>query len=608
MKKISVFSFYKETPEVVDILEELGLVHIILEKKHDELNNDELETKKKRISRAIEEIKKHGSLPLEADADPISIGELLDDFEKKRSQLEKSRSRIEFLRKEKIHSEPWGLFNLERLEILKNRGINVRFFEAQRRAFEKHDFSGFVCEVIHRTGDKIYFIIIDYNNEPVTVPFDQSDSPQPLDQLQDELTETVALHDSQLRDLRQYGRYLHSLESEYSIVYHAMTCQRVSHEFTKNGNEKVDRVTGWLPLKNLQEITNKLDERGLGYQISDPKPGDSIPVVLRNGPYAGIFETITRVFQLPGYYELDLTPVIAVFYPIFFAYCLGDAGYGLVVVIAALAGWFTFLKKSRNIALLGLILGTLTTLMGIVKSGSIFGLPLVSTSGHPLLNYLSQFVLIPDDQSFVFNAFNVALMLGVVQIFAGIISAILNKILYHSFKESLSLFGKMFIIIAVIILFLAKMQDVEVLQPYITDATVLLYIGIGMVLLFHDLNVSVIPRVSSGILPLFFIFTGILGDTLSYVRLFALGVASSVLGLVVNQIGMQIMGDSFIGIIIGIIFLLFGHTLNLALAILGAFVHPLRLTFVEFYNNAEFKGGGIEYKPFRKLNSELNIE
>jgi V/A-type H+-transporting ATPase subunit I len=103
---------------------------------------------------------------------------------------------------------------------------------------------------------------------------------------------------------------------------------------------------------------------------------------------------------------------------------------------------------------------------------------------------------------------------------------------------------------------------------------------------------------------LFFIFTGVLGDVLSYVRLFALGVASSVLGLVVNQIGMQIMGNEWWGIIIGIVFLIFGHTLNFCIAVLGSFVHPLRLTFVEFYNNAQFKGGGEIYKPLKKENIE----
>lgn len=106
-------------------------------------------------------------------------------------------------------------------------------------------------------------------------------------------------------------------------------------------------------------------------------------------------------------------------------------------------------------------------------------------------------------------------------------------------------------------------------------------------------------------MPLFLILTGILGDILSYVRLFALGLASSVLGSVVNQIGEQIMSGGTLSLIIGLLFLLFGHTLNFGIAALGSFVHPLRLTFVEFYGNANFSGKGISYKPFKKTDQSL---
>jgi V/A-type H+-transporting ATPase subunit I len=91
-----------------------------------------------------------------------------------------------------------------------------------------------------------------------------------------------------------------------------------------------------------------------------------------------------------------------------------------------------------------------------------------------------------------------------------------------------------------------------------------------------------------------------LGDILSYVRLFALGVTSGVLGLVVNQIGTDMIGESWYSYVMAILFLIFGHSLNLALAVLGSFIHPLRLTFVEFYNNAQFEGGGKAFESFTK--------
>jgi V/A-type H+-transporting ATPase subunit I len=269
-------------------------------------------------------------------------------------------------------------------------------------------------------------------------------------------------------------------------------------------------------------------------------------------------------------------------------------------MLLAVLGWFTLLKNARQMVVLVFLLGAMTAVMGIIKSGSVFGIPLTVDSDVPLFRFLSGFILIPDDQDYVFNAFNVALMFGVLQILIGVIASIINKTIYYSFKEAIPQIGKLFIVVGVLVLFLSRMQSVEALKPFDAAAEILLYTGIGLVLLFNDMTKPVLKRIGGGVLPLFFIFTGILGDILSYVRLFALGVASSVLGLVVNRIGMQIMDESWWSILLAVVFLIFGHSLNLALAALGAFVHPLRLTFVEFYNNAGFSGGGKAYEPLKK--------
>jgi V/A-type H+-transporting ATPase subunit I len=327
-----------------------------------------------------------------------------------------------------------------------------------------------------------------------------------------------------------------------------------------------------------ETLVEYLKKQEIAYSIEEPSSDSKVPVLLKNKRYSTLFEPITKIFELPNYYELDLTPLIAVFYPIMFAYCLGDAGYGLVFLGASFAGLFTFLRKEKKLALLGIILGLFTTIMGIVKSGSVFGIPTAANDSWVLFQYLEQFIIVPDDRDFVFNAFNVSLMIGVIQIFTGIIISIVNKLKYEGGIAALPQFGKFLIVTGLIWSFLADMQGVAVLLPLPLLRQLFLVVGVLLVLFFHDMSQSVVSRAASGLLPLFFIVTGILGDILSYVRLFALGVASSVLGLVVNQIGMQIMGDSWIGIIVGIAFLIFGHTLNFFIAILGSFVHPLRLT------------------------------
>ena len=120
-----------------------------------------------------------------------------------------------------------------------------------------------------------------------------------------------------------------------------------------------------------------------------------------------------------------------------------------------------------------------------------------------------------------------------------------------------------------------------------------------VIVFFSDLEISIPARIGKGIWDIYSTVTGIFGDILSYIRLFALGLSSAILGFVINDIAMQILGSSAIfGPIFFVIFLLLGHGLNILISSLGSFVHPMRLTFVEFYKNAGFKGGGKQYKPF----------
>ena len=116
----------------------------------------------------------------------------------------------------------------------------------------------------------------------------------------------------------------------------------------------------------------------------------------------------------------------------------------------------------------------------------------------------------------------------------------------------------------------------------------------------HQVDLLLRPRYAEAVQSAGLAVTGIFGDLLSYIRLFALGVASSILGLVVNQMAVAFGKAPYVGPVIFFLIIVIGHTANLAISSLGAFVHPMRLTFVEFYKNAGFKGGGKAYQPFAK--------
>ncbi|MEM9858254.1 MAG: V-type ATPase 116kDa subunit family protein [Bacteroidota bacterium] len=606
-RKLDLLLHCDEREHVTALLQELGVIHLELNNNFRNEALEELELRKSRVLKAIECIesytKNENFRQIKDDSAGAVTDQLINEILTLKLEKESLQQEIELLNKHHQKLIPWGDFDPEKLKKLEKAGLKIILYAADRKAFRDYHFKDILTEVIYEGSDRTYFAVLSAS-QAVSIPFERvelpalriSDIAHKKDKLQtvaDEITTSISNHLPLIPALK---KELLTIENEWKLLL-------AKGSYTRYASGKVLHISGWFPANVEDKLTHYLEQEKISYLVSDPTSTDKVPVLLKNHKYPKLFETITKVFQLPNYYEMDLTPFIAVFYPILFAYCLGDAGYGIILLFVAIIGWFTFLKSSRSMAVLGVILGLFTTILGVVKSGSLFGQPITTDESNPLFQFLAQYIFIPDDNDVVFNAFNVALMIGVVQILTGIIISIINKIKYHGFIQSLSQQGKLLMVISLIWLFLADMQGVEPLQPFEALRKVLLALGVILVLFFHDLKQPVLSRTASGILPLFFILTGILGDVLSYVRLFALGVASSVLGLVVNQIGANIMEGAWWGIVLGVVFMLIGHSLNFALATLGAFVHPLRLTFVEFYNNANFEGGGVAYSPLRKIES-----
>ncbi len=599
MLKIDLLLHQSDQMEVLEELRQLGVVHIEMEKTSPSAAIESLEQDTSLLKHAVsilasaEQETNEGKPQKPQEAlktcqEIIEVDNTLQSSLKKLEQIEKDIAKAKF----------WGLTSKKLLDTLGDR-VAILPYQVKNRLFDQYDFSAIPYTIVERNTQDTAFLIVDDGNikrppfDPVELP---DDGVEELTQKKNKLTEKVTALKARIKPLLAYKDTLQSTLTEKEGLLQNYVAINSSKSF-KEG--EIIWLQGWLPKTTLQEVSQYLEKQNRTWSYRSPEPGEDIPVKLINDRYSKIFEPITNIFQLPHYFELDLTPFIAVFYPIFFAYCLGDAGYGVILLGLSIYSYFTWFRSSKNLAVLGVILGVLTTFMGIVKSGSIFGMPILDQS-HPFLQFFAPFVLIPDDQSFVFNAFNVAIMIGVVQVICGILIAIVKAYQQDGGKAALSPVGKLIIIISALMAFLYHMQGVEALAAVADYVPWLILFGILLFILFNPHHEGIGQKIGHGLLPTFFIFTNMLGDILSYVRLFALGVASSVLGLVVNQIGMQIMSGGLFSLLLGIVFLIFGHSLNMALATLGAFVHPLRLTFVEFYNNAHFEGGGRPFQPLTK--------
>ncbi|MEQ8239684.1 MAG: V-type ATPase 116kDa subunit family protein [Cyclobacteriaceae bacterium] len=606
-RKLILMAREEQRISLTQSMQELGLLHIAQDHMDFPEETEALIHELNLVKGLIQFLEKETDPDKgQSSGKPMKVKDVIQHLRQMEGKGEEIHQEIERLEKKENHLASWGDYDFQKFQMLIEQGLSIFLCRADRKTFDKIARSRF-AEVIEQQGAELYFVLITEQKD-YTAGFEHF--PLPIDSpshLRDEIHKLKTQQSALKASIQEFVPYLSELRHYKTAIDDAMTLTKTQASFDEHYEGRVISISAWFPIQKEQEVLQFLEGEEVVWKIRDPNKEESVPVVLKNKKYPKLFEPITKIFELPNYYETDLTPFPAVFYPILFAYCLGDAGYGFVLAALMLAGYFSFLKSTRNIAILGIILGGVTMIIGLIKSGSIFGIGLLSDHPAGWIRQLSKLVVIPDDSSFIFNAFNVALMIGVIQILTGILISIYNHIIYKDYAHSIAPFAKLLIVSSLIWIFLADMQGVNALIVFGDLRIYMLVIGIILVIFFHDIELSVIRRVGSSFMPLFFIFTGVLGDILSYVRLFALGLASSVLGLVVNQIGLQIMEGGIISIIIGVLFLLFGHTLNFGIAALGSFVHPLRLTFVEFYGNVGFQGKGLVYRPFHKSKQTYHL-
>lgn len=277
----------------------------------------------------------------------------------------------------------------------------------------------------------------------------------------------------------------------------------------------------------------------------------------------------------------------------FFGFCLGDAGYGLLFLTVASVVKLRAKSKIKPLLTLVQILGGSTIVFGLL-SGTIFGIDLIKAD-IPFLSSIKSMFMKPEEM------FYFAIVLGGIQIIFGMIVKILNISRQYGFKYALSTLGW-------IILIISSALYVMIKDKFETESHSLKYLyffvlgsSLIMILFLNNPDKKILGNIGKGLGDIYFTATGIFGDLLSYIRLFALGISSAILGYVFNYLALEMSGDTIIiSQIIFLLILVVGHSLNIFMAVLGAFVHPLRLTFVEFYKNAGFTGGGKEYKPFKK--------
>ena len=616
MKKLSLFVFHEDKEKTLSDLASLGLVHVEIANGVSSENIDNISARKNDavrakniINNALSDAKKAKKDVSNLKAEIVSkkANEVIEAVISTSQTSEKLKAEREILRKDLSVIAPFGSFSFDKVKDLKEKtDYNVIFYSGAVKEYNDFDFSKvndiFTCSIKEEAG-KVYFVAFKKEGSEETIPFDIINMPS---KSYDEINSEIARLDKEIEvtetEIIKNQVYIEAINKEIENLNISNHFEEAKESFIPSEvtEGKILYVEAYVPKDKESEVKTFLDNNKIAYILEEPTKDDKVPVELKNNKYSGAYELITKLFQLPNYFEIDLTPMIAVFYPLFFAYCFGDSGYGLVLTIIALVGLFTVLKGSlRGIGILALTLGICTTIMGVINGGSFFGVSIPSNTQIPLFAALSNYLIITDiKENWFLTPFNTALLIGVLHICFALVVGVIDRIKTSAIGDILGAVGKLLFIPGLVLWFLGDMQKMEVIKQFSTIYYAL--IGVGLVFLVILSNVGKKPDVLNSILGVYFAATGIMGDTLSYIRLFALGASGSILALVINQIGMSFKAIPGVGVVIMVVFLVFGHIAIFALNILGALVHPLRLTFVEFYNNVGFEGGGKEYKPLKK--------
>lgn len=606
MKRYTFLVYHKQYNEFLEKIRETGVLHVI-EKTDGIAENETLRDKMQlasRVKNALKQLEKRRQKSrINTTAVSSKSGlELLSEVEIALAEKETLEQKLQFTDKERDRMEVWGTFSHERLKQLKDTGYIIQFYSCNIRKFDQEWEVLYNAFEIDTIGTIRYFITVTKPDQIVDIEADTIKlSTKTAEQLSNEIFEIRAKIDIQNAELNRLANEDYdTLKAAQGEIMGNIDLAKVLLNTRAEADNRVMLLEGWCPEESEEVLNKYLDSTGVYYETSIPTEEDKVPIKLKNNRFAKLYEMIGELYDLPNYHELDLTPFFAPFYMLFFGLCLGDVGYGLIFVIAAIFMRPRVSEALKPVFTLLIWLGGSTVVMGAV-TGNIFGYSLID----------SNITWLQDIKKYMLNAdklFNTALIIGVVQIMFGMILKAVNLARRYGFAASVSTWGWLILILGDGITF--GLNSLNIVDAGLAKYLYYGFSGTGgvMILLLNDIKRNPLLNVGAGLWDAYNMVLGLMGDVLSYVRLFALGISGSVMGFVFNDLAINLSGNiPVLSPIFMILIMLTGHGLNIFMSSLSSFVHPMRLTFVEFYKNAGFEGGGKKYKPFAAYKEEKGL-
>ncbi len=467
------------------------------------------------------------------------------------------------------------------------------------------------------TRDTVYFVIVfhrdateqvqqierDFRLEPVSLNAVDKTPVQLMDEYAGEIDELKRSREELVAKSRETAKCLKALKFYADYLQTELEKQLSKEKFFYT--EKVFVINGWAKKRDLPQLKEVVERYGEAYVTEVEIGEDEVPpVAYRNNPIVSPFEIIVNLYSPPHHKEVDPTPILMPFYTVFFGVCLTDAGYGLIIALIALVGMILIKQKTpfRKFLTMFFILGIATFIIGSLI-GTVFGIDFNALPEKwAWLREVRYRVMLFDSGKDILKFFGLSLGLGVLHLIVGYLIKIYMLVREGEWAEAVCDH------LPWVILLLAPVPKMlsSFMPEHAKMLNIIFYVLLGLwagILLFFSERSSWNPikRIGKGLFTLYGV-SGVLSDVLSYSRLLALGLATGVIAGVMNTLAIMVKDMPIVGIVGFFVVLLVGHMFNLFISGLSAFVHSIRLQFMEFFTKFYTGGGELitEFSEKRK--------